>query len=180
MARPLSYPRHLRLVLKSDFERVYREGTRMRGATMLVVGARNGLEHPRLGLSVGKTIWKSAVARNRVRRIFRESFRLSQKELPAGFDLILIPGRPKLEPELAATCAELVDLAARIARLPPRAPRPPREARSRHEPRKPRAGHQAQQPDAPQQPDEPRKPRAAPAPQEPTTPRTPEPGEAGR
>ena len=124
MPRPLSYPRHLRLVHKRDFERVYREGLRARGATLLVVGAPNGLAHSRLGLSVGKTIWKGAVQRNRIRRVFREAFRLSQHDLPPGLDLILIPGRPKLEPELAATCAELLDLAGRIARKEARPPRP--------------------------------------------------------
>ncbi|MBK7644112.1 MAG: ribonuclease P protein component [Planctomycetes bacterium] len=145
MPKPLSYPRHLRLVHKKDFERVYREGLRARGATMLVVGAENGLPHARLGLSVGRTIWKSAVARNRVRRIFRESFRLSQHDLPPGLDLILIPGRPKLEPELAATCVELIELAGKIARKEAR-PQKPRDAHDRggkqrqaHRPREPRA-----------------------------------------
>jgi len=129
MPRPLSYPRRLRLVHKKDFERVYREGLRARGATLLVVGAPNGLPHARLGLSVGKAIWKGAVERNRVRRVFREAFRLTQHELPPGLDLILIPGRPKLEPELAATRTELIDLAGRIARKEARPPRP-REPRA--------------------------------------------------
>lgn len=126
MPGPLRFPRHLRLVRRSDFERVYREGTRQRGAILLVVAAPNGLAHPRLGLSVGKSIWKSAVARNRIRRVFREAFRLEQHALPAGFDLILIPGRPKLEPELEPTRRELVELAQRARQ---RGPRKPREAR---------------------------------------------------
>jgi len=136
MPRPLSYPRHLRLVHKKDFERVYREGLRARGASLLVVGAPNELPHARLGLSVGKSIWKGAVERNRVRRVFREAFRLSQHELPPGLDLILIPGRPALEPELAATRAELVELAGKIARKEGRPPRPrdPRPRR-KQEPR---------------------------------------------
>jgi ribonuclease P protein component len=129
MPRPLSYPRHLRLVHKRDFERVYREGLRARGATLLVVGAPNDLPHSRLGLSVGKSIWKGAVQRNRIRRIFRESFRLAQHDLPPGLDLILIPARPKLEPELAATRAELLQLAGKIARKEARPPRP-REPRA--------------------------------------------------
>jgi ribonuclease P protein component len=83
---------------------------------LLVVVAPNGLEHSRLGLSVGRVIWKSAVKRNRVRRVFREAFRLSYPELPRGLDVILIPARPKLDPELRATRAELVDLVARAAR----------------------------------------------------------------
>ena len=111
MPRPLSYPRHLRLVRKNDFERVYREGLRARGATLLVVGAPNGLPHPRLGLSVGKAIWKGAVQRNRVRRIFREAFRLSYPELPVGVDIVMIPAAPRLDPSLAQVSGELVRLA---------------------------------------------------------------------
>ena len=34
--------------------------------------------------------------RNRVRRVFREAFRLSQHDLPSGFDFVLIPARPRL------------------------------------------------------------------------------------
>lgn len=48
----------------------------------------NGLDHPRLGLSVGKRVG-SAVRRNAVKRRIREAFRLLQHELPAGFDLVV-------------------------------------------------------------------------------------------
>ncbi len=54
--------------------------------------------------------------RNRVRRIFRESFRLEYPSLPAGFDLVLIAASPKLVPELEATRRELVSLAKKAAR----------------------------------------------------------------
>lgn len=71
---------------------------------------------PRLGLSVGKRIWKSAVRRNRVRRIFREAFRLERSALPSGVDYVLIPAQPRLEPALEATRAELVKLARKAHR----------------------------------------------------------------
>jgi ribonuclease P protein component len=99
------------MVQGAAFQRAYSQGSRARGSILTVVAVPNGLEHPRLGLSVGKKIWKSAVRRNRVRRIFREAFRLSQAELPVGFDLVLIPAAPRLEPGLAPTRAELVKLA---------------------------------------------------------------------
>jgi len=38
---------------------------------------------PRLGLAVAVKVAGGAVARNRLRRIIRESFRLHQRELPA-------------------------------------------------------------------------------------------------
>jgi ribonuclease P protein component len=116
VTRPLAFDRKKRLVRKSDFDRAFREGVRARGAILVVVARPNGLEHTRLGLSIGKSIWKSAVKRNRVRRIFRESFRLSYADLPSGLDLVLIAATPRLEPQLEATRRELVHLARKALR----------------------------------------------------------------
>ena len=121
MPRPFSFPRERRLVLARDFQRVYRSGGRARGASLVVVACENGLPVSRLGLSVGRTIWKSAVKRNRIRRVFREAFRLSYPELPSGVDLILIPAQPKLVPVLADIRAELGPLVRQaLARRSPR------------------------------------------------------------
>ncbi len=103
------------MVSKRDFTRAYEQGVRVRGSVLALVMVANGLERSRLGLSIGKSIWKSAVKRNRVRRVFREAFRLTQHELPQGFDLIAIAGQPKLEPELDATCREWIALARKGA-----------------------------------------------------------------
>jgi len=113
---PLRFRRHQRLRRNADFSRVFRQGSRARSERLVVVVLDNGLEHSRLGLSVGKRIWKSAVRRNRVRRVFREAFRLAQHELPAGFDLVLIPARPRLEPRLDEVRADLVHLARKAQR----------------------------------------------------------------
>lgn len=124
----------MRVQRKRDFERAYREGARARGAIVVVVVCPNGLAHARLGLSVGRVVWKSAVRRNRVRRIFREAFRLSYPELPPGVDVIMIPATPRLEPELAAARAELVALshkALRRANDPDRPARGPRRPPSK-------------------------------------------------
>lgn len=95
----------------AQFSRAYRRGGRAKGAIMQVVAFEHGEEHTRLGLSVGKRVWRSAVKRNRVRRVFREAFRLEYGALPRGCDLVLIPAAPALKPELLATRAELVKLA---------------------------------------------------------------------
>lgn len=114
--RPLAFDRSKRLVSKLDFDRAFRQGARARGAILLVVARENGLGRTRLGLSVGRSIWKGAVQRNRVRRIFREAFRLSYPDLPVGVDFVLIPAAPKLVPALAPTRAELVHLARKATR----------------------------------------------------------------
>jgi ribonuclease P protein component len=51
------------------------------------LAAPNGLTYSRLGMIVPKKIIPTAVARNRVKRLIRESFRLNQSEL-AGLDVV--------------------------------------------------------------------------------------------
>jgi ribonuclease P protein component len=109
-------PRRLRMRRRRDFERAYAEGVRVRGSTLAIVARPNGLLHPRFGLSIGRAVWRRAVQRNRVRRIFREAFRLERQALPAGLDLVLMAARPKLRPRLDETRAELVQLARKAAR----------------------------------------------------------------
>lgn len=84
----------------AGFQRAYRHGRRARGSSFTVVVHPNGLKVRRMGLSVGKRCWKSAVRRNRVRRVFREAFRLVQAQLPQGIDVVLIASTPRLEPDL--------------------------------------------------------------------------------
>lgn len=116
MRSAFGFPPHFRLRRPRDFQRAYREGSRAKASQLIVVAVPNGLDHPRLGLSVGRRIWRGAVQRNRVRRLFREAFRLSVPELPPGVDLVLIPSQPRLDPDLARLRRELVHLAAKAHR----------------------------------------------------------------
>ncbi|MDP6386228.1 MAG: ribonuclease P protein component [Planctomycetota bacterium] len=111
MPSPLSFLPSMRVRSGKHFERAYRQGSRARSEQLLVVAVENGLGTTRLGLSVGKRIWKHAHRRNRVRRVFREAFRLTYQDLPKGLDLILIPASPQLEPDLEQVKRELVMLA---------------------------------------------------------------------
>ncbi len=106
----------MRLRSRADFSRTYRVGVRVRGGLILVVAARP--EHPtgpRLGLSVGRRWHRSAVVRNRLKRLLREAFRLRQHDLPA-LDLVLIPRAPASAFDLGALGDELVTLATRAER----------------------------------------------------------------
>jgi len=94
----------------ADFSRAYSQGNRARGQLMTVCVCANGGDVTRLGLSIGKRVWKSAVQRNRVRRVFRDAFRLALPDMPTGIDVVLIGSVPRLKPNLEPTLQELKKL----------------------------------------------------------------------
>ena len=79
--------RHLRL--PTEFASVYEAKTRESRGPLTTYALPNGLAHPRLGMSVSRKVG-TAVRRNRIRRLIRESFRLSQHDLPQGYDLVVV------------------------------------------------------------------------------------------
>lgn len=73
--------------------------------------AGNSLGHPRLGLAIAARTVGNSVARNRIRRIVRESFRLRQLALPA-IDLVVSArneARSASAAELRADLDQLLD-----------------------------------------------------------------------
>lgn len=122
MARATFRPRD-RITLANDYRAAF--GARLKKARhpLVVFGRPNGLGHARLGLSVGRRVG-NAVARNRVKRLLRESFRLSRDDLPQGFDLV-VNVRPHQPLPLREYQRLLVDLATEIERAHTR-----RESRS--------------------------------------------------
>ncbi|MGC1274786.1 MAG: ribonuclease P protein component [Planctomycetaceae bacterium] len=110
----------------SEFRRVYEKGRKAGDDHLLVFAMRNEVRVTRLGLSVSKK-HGSAVARNRIKRLLREAFRLDQFELPSGFDLVLVP-RPKSGATLADYRCSLAGCVRRVMKR-----LEPREAESRIE-----------------------------------------------
>ena len=118
LGRPGARPRpgRARLSRSADFDRVFRRGRSHAGRELvLYVFPRQGEGPPRLGLSVSRKVG-GAVQRNRIRRLYREAFRLSRSELPVGLDLVLIP-RGSAEPTLIALMKALPTLAHSLAQL---------------------------------------------------------------
>ena len=54
-----------------------------------VLARDNGLGYPRIGIIVSSRVARRAVARNRIKRAVRESFRLQQTRLN-GWDVVVI------------------------------------------------------------------------------------------
>src|SRR3954462_2495373 len=73
-----------------DFKRVYDRRRSVSTDNLIVYAATNELPHNRLGLSVSRK-FGGAVQRNRLRRLYREAYRLTRHQMPAGLDLVLIP-----------------------------------------------------------------------------------------
>ena len=82
--------RRQRILSGRRFSQIYTQRTSAADANLIVCAAANELGFSRLGLSVGRK-HGNAVRRSRIRRLLREAFRLSQHDLPAGFDFVLIP-----------------------------------------------------------------------------------------
>ncbi|MBT3037583.1 MAG: ribonuclease P protein component [gamma proteobacterium symbiont of Clathrolucina costata] len=84
-----SFPRRCRLVKPGDYRRVFDDGERSSDGLFLVLARSNQLDCARLGLAVSKKSSPSAVHRNRIKRLIRESFRLNQVLL-TGLDLVVV------------------------------------------------------------------------------------------
>ncbi|MEB6588270.1 MULTISPECIES: ribonuclease P protein component [Pseudomonas] len=84
------FSREKRLLTPRHFKAVFDSPTgKVPGKNLLILARENGLDHPRLGLVIGKKSVKLAVQRNRLKRLMRDSFRLNQHML-AGLDIVIV------------------------------------------------------------------------------------------
>src|SRR6516164_7888494 len=98
---PFTFRPHEHLRRPADFKRVYDYRRSASDELLIIYAAPNGLRYSRLGLSVSRKLG-GAVRRNRLRRLFREAYRLTRGEMPTGLDLVLIPR--------STTAPRLIDL----------------------------------------------------------------------
>ncbi|AMV38636.1 ribonuclease P protein component [Planctomyces sp. SH-PL62] len=93
----LSFRPHERIKDPADFRRAFDRKRSVSDGVLIVYGAENGLGHPRLGVSVSRKRVRRATARNRIKRLIREAFRLCKADLAPGVDLVVLPRAPRAE-----------------------------------------------------------------------------------
>jgi ribonuclease P protein component len=112
--KPNAFRKAEHLRSPADFRRVYERRRSASDSWLLVYARENGLPHLRLGLSVSRKFGQ-ATHRNRLRRLYREAFRLTRGDMPVGLDLVLIP-RTSDEPALDDLKRSLPRLVKQLAR----------------------------------------------------------------
>jgi ribonuclease P protein component len=112
--KPFAFRPHEHLRRPQDFRRVYDFRRSVSDGLIIVYAAPNGLPHLRLGLSVSRKVGP-ATHRNRLRRLYREAFRLTRHDMPTGLDLVVIP-RGSDEPRLDDLKRSLPHLVRQLAR----------------------------------------------------------------
>lgn len=112
----LPFSRRQRLSHAREFQAAFAARCSVPAGPLRVHARLNASDPPtaRLGLSVGRRVG-SAVRRTRVKRLVREAFRLEQRALPAGLDLVVVV-HPHAELPLAEYRRLLVSAAATLAR----------------------------------------------------------------
>ncbi len=83
------FSRDNRLLDAAAFSRVFERASRSRDNWFTVLSRSNDLGLARLGLAISKKNCKTAVGRNNIKRIVRESFRRHQEKL-AGLDVVVM------------------------------------------------------------------------------------------
>jgi ribonuclease P protein component len=107
------FPKLFRLTRRSEFDAVFATQLKATDAVSVVHARPNGLGRPRLGIVVGRRI-RRAVDRNRLKRLYREAFRLHRESLADGWDFVVIP-RKSAGLTIEEASASLVRLAERLA-----------------------------------------------------------------
>ena len=74
---------------KSDFSTIYNKGKSVGDRYVVLFYRKNNLPYNRLAYLASKKVGY-AVKRNRARRLLKESVRLTNLELPTGYDFIII------------------------------------------------------------------------------------------
>ena len=88
MTKGNSFPKTSRLLTNVQFRFVLAKRRVARDGLLSVFARENGLDYPRIGISIGKACG-GAVERNRLKRLLREAFRKNKNLIASGFDYVV-------------------------------------------------------------------------------------------
>ena len=108
--------REKRLLTPRHFKTVFDSPTgKVPGKNLLLLARENALDHPRLGMVIGKKSIKLSVERNSVKRQIRESFRCNQEVL-SGWDIVIVARKGLGDLDNAELAQQFSKLWKRLAR----------------------------------------------------------------
>ncbi len=90
------FPKSNRVTARKEYQAIYQTGSKVVHRCLVLYFKPNQLDRVRLGISVSKRIG-NAVVRNRIKRLFREAFRLNRHRYRPGYDLVCIARKPILK-----------------------------------------------------------------------------------
>lgn len=109
-----SFPKSATLNGRGAFTRVMDQRVREYADVLAAHAAPGGTGRSRLGISIGRKVGNAA-ARNGMKRLLREAFRLSRNDWPAAYDLVVVV-RPHERLTLDGYRARLDDVVAKLHR----------------------------------------------------------------
>jgi len=92
--KPFAFARDSHVRKRSDFELIYKTGTKRSGRLMTMFTRERDQGHARLGIAATRKMG-AAVARNRAKRVVRELFRHHKPSAP--LDIVVVPRRELLD-----------------------------------------------------------------------------------
>jgi len=105
----------LKLNKNKDFKKVYNEGKFISEMYVVVYFRENEMDSTRIGFTASKKIGKS-VARNRARRLMKESLRTIEGNLKKGYDIVFV-ARPTINEGNFHQVKESIERILKKARL---------------------------------------------------------------
>ena len=93
----------------NEFKKVFSEGRRIEGKNLIIFISKNDYNFNRFGIIVKKETGK-AVVRNKIKRWLREAFRLINKKLSPGYDIIVLAKNNIRKSDYFEICHDLENL----------------------------------------------------------------------
>lgn len=72
-----------------EFRNAFTKGRWYKGKYLVIYFLPNKLEFNRIGIAISKKV-KTSVERNHIKRIIRESYRLNERKIKTGYDMVIL------------------------------------------------------------------------------------------